>query len=154
MGEKDMAMHRSGARRWLGAAGAALIVAACQQGPAGNGGNEAEAEAGNQAPAGGTSAGVPPPHPVTMEPDPANQTSPVARNVDAGFPEPCQAYVRDVQACLDRLGPAPTERTREIRLQLHSDRGTWSRVQDRDGLTNICRDHRGMLREKLSRAGC
>lgn len=152
-----MAMHRSGARRWLGAAGAALIVAACQQGPAGNGGNDgndADAAAGNQAPANGAATGTPPPHPVTMEPDPANQTNPVARAVDASFPEPCQAYIREVQACLDRLGPTPTAQTRELRLLLHGDRGTWTRVQDRDGLTNICRDHRGMLREKLPRFGC
>jgi hypothetical protein len=146
-----MATQMGGGRRWTGAAGVALILAACQQGPANN---TADAAANNEAPANMTAAGVPPPHPVTMEPDPANQTTPVARDVDATFPEPCQAYVRDVQTCLDRLGPTPTERTREIRLQLHSDRGTWTRVQDRAGLTNICRDHRGMLRERLARLGC
>ena len=140
-------------RRWLGAASAALLVAACQQGPAGNGGNNA-ATVDNQAPTNMTGAGTPPPDPVTMEPDPANQTNAVARSIDAGFPEPCQAYVREIQECLNALGPEPTARTREIRLLLHSNRGTWTRVQDRSGLTSICRDQRGMLREKRAELHC
>lgn len=132
--------------------GALLLAAACQQGPATNavdavGANGAAANgaAANQTASGaGTGAG---PHPVTMEPDPANQTGPVARAVDADFPEPCQAYARDTQACIDALeGPEAAARTRELRLQLHSNRGTWLRVQDRAGLTSICRDNLGMLR--------
>jgi hypothetical protein len=149
-----MTMHMSGRGRWLGVAGAALILAACQQGAGNNGADNGAAEANNQAPANMTAAGTPPPDPVTMEPDPANQTNAVARAIDANFPEPCQTYIREVQACLDRLGPTPTAQTRELRLLLHSDRSTWARVQDRDGLTNICRDHRGMMREKLPRLGC
>jgi hypothetical protein len=147
-----MATQIGGAGCWLGVAGAALIVAACQQGPAGNGGNGA---GDNQAPANAAAAAPEVPNPVTMEPDPANNSAPVSRSVDAGFPEPCQAYVREIQECLDALsGPRATERSRELRLDVHSHRGTWLRVQDRAGLTNICRDQRGMLREKRADYHC
>ena len=136
------------ARLTLG--GALFMAAACGQGPANdvvNAGGENGAAANQTASAA--------PHPVTMEPDPANQTTPVARSVDAGFPEPCQAYVREIQACLDTLdGPEAAARRREIRLLLHGNRGTWLSVRDREGLIAICRDQRGMLREKRREYSC
>jgi len=142
----------------LGAA--LLLAAACQQGPATNavdavGANDAAANgpAANQSASGAGTGTVP--HPVTMERDPANQTGPVARAIDADFPEPCQAYVRDTQACIDALdGAEVTARTRELRLQLHSNRSTWLRVQDRAGLISICRDNLGMLRERRREYRC
>ena len=140
------------ASRRLGVAGAALIAAACQQSPVAN---DTEAAAADQAPGNAAAAAPKAPHPVTMEPDPANQIGPVVRSVDADFPEPCQAYVREIQACIDALaGPEAAGRTRELRLQLHSNRGIWLSVQDRSGLTNICRDHRGMLRERRAEYRC
>jgi hypothetical protein len=150
--EDDMAIHGRKASRRLGVAGAALIAAACQQVPAAKDANGADA---GQTPGNAAAAAPGEPHPVTMEPDPANQTGPVARSVDADFPEPCQAYVRETQACLDALaGSGAVARTRELRLQLHSNRGTWLRVQDRSGLTNICRDNLGMLRETRTEYRC
>lgn len=135
--------------------GALLLAAACRQGPATNAVDAvgANGAAANQIAGGaGTGAG---PHPVTMEPDPANQTGPVVRAVDTDFPEPCQAFVRATQACIDALeGPEAAARTRELRLQLHSNRGIWLRVQDRAGLTSICRDNLGMLRERRREYRC
>ena len=88
------------------ALGAGLLLAVACQGPASN---DANAVGANGAAA--SQVAGPAPDPVTMEPDPANQTGPVARAVDAGFPEPCQAYVREIQACIDTLtGPAAAAR--------------------------------------------
>lgn len=140
--------------------GVIFLASACQQGPAtnaadpvaANGAAANSAEVSQNASSAGYGGA---PHPVTMEPDPANQTGPVARAVDADFPEPCQAYVRDIQACIDVLdGPEAAARTRELRLQLHSNRAIWLRVQDRAGLTNICRDNVGMLRERRREYRC
>lgn len=140
----------------LAAGGALLLAVACQQHPATDvaGANSAapNATTNQNASGAGTGAG---PHPVTMEPDPANQTGPVVRAVDADFPEPCQTFVRETQACIDALaGPETLARTRELRLRLHSNRSTWLRVQDRAGLTSICRDDLGMLRERRRDYGC
>ena len=134
----------------LALGGALFMAAACGQGPANN---AVTADSANGATANQTAS--PTPHPLTMEPDPANQTTPVARSVDAGFPEPCQAYVREIQACLDTLqGPMAAERRREIRLLLHGNRGTWLSVREPEALIAICRDQRGMLREKRRELGC
>ena len=134
----------------LALGGALLLAAACQQGPANNG-VTADGTANMAANQTASSA----PHPVTMEPDPANQTTPVARPVDASFPEPCQAYVREIQECLDALqGPEAVTRKREIRLLLHSNRGTWTRVRDPEALIAICRDQRGMLRTQRREYQC
>lgn len=143
------------ARPGLAVAIAALLVA-CQPAQESQDANAADAEPAADAASNDTAAAAPAvPHPVTMEPDPANQTGPVARDVDADFPEPCQAYVRETQACLGALdGPEAVTRSRALRLELHSHRGTWLRVGDRSGLTNICRDHLGMLRETRREFAC
>ena len=94
---------------WLGLASAVLLTTACGQRPAANTAAEPGAAANGAA---ANQAAVAPtaPHPVTMEPDPANQTGPVARAVDADFPEPSLQDLRSGRLVCSALNKVDVDR--------------------------------------------
>jgi len=126
------------AAAWALLAGAAFAVSGCQQGADTATNASANTTATNSASIAPAPA-APTPAPAPATPDPAEATGPLAQASDADLPEPCQAYIRGLQACLDRLTePDEAFRAGWVRTSADSRRRTWALAQDDIYRARIC----------------
>jgi hypothetical protein len=137
---------------------AALAVSGCQ----GAANNMATAPANNSAtnaaaaPGGFNTVAAAPPTPAA--PDPTTATGPLALPSDANLPAPCQQFIREAQACLDKLDPNDAQQSFQagsVRAVVDSSRRGWPSAQDDSYRSRICQQELASFKQsRASRFRC
>ncbi|RXN93474.1 glutaconyl-CoA decarboxylase subunit gamma [Achromobacter aloeverae] len=88
------------------------------------------------------------PSPSSATPAPSSSTASAA-----DVPAECDAYIRKVNACMDKLG-ANSPAVATFRQQMDAARAQWSGVSDKTALAAQCKQSTDLFAQSASQLGC